>query len=96
MGYLMTTLSAPEDLSKSKNVAIMLSGSRSSFTLEDDLYQAQGLETIKAIIGQFLTNQIELDIQEPDEDEFYPFEETEDLVEEAEQSRLSMKSEEIN
>jgi hypothetical protein len=51
----MITLSAPEDQGKSQKVAMMLSG-RSSFTHEDDLYQAEGIETIKAIIGQFLTN----------------------------------------
>jgi hypothetical protein len=55
IGYLMITLSAPEDQGKSQKVAMMLSG-RSSFTREDDLYQAEGIETIKAIIGQFLTN----------------------------------------
>ena len=62
IGYLMTTLSAPEDPGRSQNVVRMLQ-SRSSFTLEDDLYQAEGLETIKAIIGQFLTNQIDHEIQ---------------------------------
>ena len=61
IGYLMTTLSYPEDPGKSQNVVKMLQG-RSSFTIEDDRYQAEGLETIKAIIGQFLTNQIDREI----------------------------------
>jgi hypothetical protein len=55
MGYLMTTLSAPLDPRRSQTVVSLLQ-SGSSFTIEDDLYQAKGLETIKVIIGQFLTN----------------------------------------
>ena len=55
IGYLVTTLSAPEDVSKSQNVVRMLQR-RNSYTLEDEIYQAEGLETIKAIIGQFLMN----------------------------------------
>ena len=39
MGYLMTTLSAPQDPGKSQNVVKMLQG-HNSFTIEDDLYQA--------------------------------------------------------
>ncbi len=39
MGYLMTTLSEPQDPGKSQNVVKMLQ-SGSSFTIEDDLYQA--------------------------------------------------------
>ncbi len=39
MGFLMTTLSAPQDSGKSQNVVKMLQG-RNSFTTEDDLYQA--------------------------------------------------------
>ena len=39
MGYLMTTLSAPQDPGKSQNVLKMLQR-RNSFTIEDDLYQA--------------------------------------------------------
>ena len=62
IGYLTTTLSEPEDPGRSQNVVKMLQGNN-SFTIEDDLYQAEGLETIKAIIGQFLTNQNERDIQ---------------------------------
>ncbi len=62
MGYLMTTLSAPLDPRRSQNVVSLLQ-SGSSFTIEDDLYQAKGLETIKVIIGQFLTNEIEREIQ---------------------------------
>jgi hypothetical protein len=62
MGYLMTTLSVPQDTGKSEKVVKMLQG-HNSFTIEDDLYQALGLETIKVIIGQFLTNQIDRDIQ---------------------------------
>ena len=74
----MATLSAPEDAGKSQNVVKMLQ-LRSSFTHEDAIYQEQELETIKAIIGQFLTNEIEREIhwQEPEEDEFFPFEDTE-------------------
>jgi hypothetical protein len=53
MGYLMTNLSAPEDPLRSQNVVSLLQKG-SSFNIEDDLYQAKGLETIKVIIGQFL------------------------------------------
>jgi hypothetical protein len=62
MGYLMTTLSAPQDPGKSQDVVKMLQGDN-SFSIEDDLYQAEGLETIKVIIGQFFTNQIDREIQ---------------------------------
>ena len=58
----MTTLSAPEDVGKSQNVLKMLQ-LRSSFNHEDTIYQEQGLETIKAIICQFLTNEIDREIQ---------------------------------
>jgi hypothetical protein len=58
----MTTLSAPEDRRKSLNVVQMLQ-MNSSFSTEDDLYQTKGLDTIKAIVGQFFKNQIELDMQ---------------------------------
>ena len=58
----MKTLSEPEDRGKSLNVVKMLQRD-TSFSTEDDLYQAKGLDTIKAIIGQFFTNQIELDMQ---------------------------------
>jgi hypothetical protein len=40
IGYLMTTLSAPQDPGKSENVVRMLQGRNNSFTIEDDLYQA--------------------------------------------------------
>ena len=36
MGYLMTTLSAPQDPGKSQNMVKMLQG-HNSFTIEDDL-----------------------------------------------------------
>ncbi len=62
MGYLMTTLSAPQDSCRSQSVVSLLR-SGSSSTIEDDLYQAESLETIKVIIGQFLTNQIDREIQ---------------------------------
>ena len=39
IGYLMTTLSEPEDPGRSQNVVKMLQGNH-SFTIEDDLYQA--------------------------------------------------------
>ena len=54
MGYLMTTLSAPLDPRRSQNVVFLLQ-SGSSFNIVDDPNQAKGLETIKVIIGQFLT-----------------------------------------
>jgi hypothetical protein len=58
----MKTLSAPEDRGMSLNVVKMLQID-TSFSTEDDLYQTNGLDTIKAVIGQFFTNQIEIDMQ---------------------------------